>query len=314
MNSVLLGGLLGLLLAVGVIIAVRASPPMRPIRLVDRVAPYLGDTPPPSKLLARPTSTSAPFTVLRRLFGPALGDAVGLLDRVVGGRVSVRRRLAGLSSRMTVEEFRLEQVVWGTLAMIASALLVVGVGVLRGDINVLLAIGAAIIGLITGVLARDWALSRQLRRREAAMLAEFPVVADLLALAVVAGEAPGNALGRVSRLTRGELARDIDTALSEARSGVPITRALTTLSDRTTLEPFARFLQGLVVAIERGTPMADVLRAQAADVREASKRALLEAGGRKEISMMLPVVFLLLPITVLFALYPGLVTLVSLTR
>ena len=210
MNSVLLGGLLGLMLAVGVIIAVRASPPMRPIRLADRVAPYLGDTPAPSKLLARPTATSAPFTVLRRLFGPALGDAVGLLDRVVGGRASVRRRLAGLSSRMTVEEFRLEQVVWGTFAMIASALLVVGVGVLRGDVNVLLAIGAAIIGLITGVLARDWAQSRQLRRREAAMLAEFPVVADLLALAVVAGEAPGNALMRVSRLTGGELARDID--------------------------------------------------------------------------------------------------------
>lgn len=314
MNPVLLGGLLGLMLAVGVIIAVRASPPMRPIRLADRVVPYLGDTPAPSKLLARPTATSAPFAVLRRLFGPALGDVVGLLDRVVGGRASVRRRLAGLSSPMTVEEFRLEQVLWGTLAMIGSALLVVGVGVLRGDINVLLAIGAAIIGLIIGILARDWALSRQLRRREAAMLAEFPVVADLLALAVVAGEAPGNALVRVSRVTGGELARDIDTALSEARSGIPITQALTTLSDRTTLEPFARFLQGLVVAIERGTPMADVLRAQAADVREASKRALLEVGGRKEISMMVPVVFLLLPITVLFALYPGLVTLVSLTR
>ncbi len=146
------------------------------------------------------------------------------------------------------------------------------------------------------------------------MLAEFPVVADLLALSVVAGEAPSSALLRVSRLTSGELTRDIDEALSEARSGVPITRALTALSDRTTLEPFARFLQGLVVAIERGTPLADVLRAQAADVREASKRALLEAGGRKEISMMVPVVFLILPVTVLFALYPGLVTLVSLTR
>ena len=95
---------------------------------------------------------------------------------------------------------------------------------------------------------------------------------------------------------------------------MPITRALTALSDRTTLEPFARFLQGLVVAIERGTPMADVLRAQAVDVREVGKRALLEAGGRKEISMMVPVVFLILPVTVLFALYPGLVTLVSLTR
>ena len=50
------------------------------------------------------------------------------------------------------------------------------------------------------------------------------------------------------------------------------------------------------------------------DVREAGKRALLEAGGRKEISMMLPVVFMILPVTVLFALYPGLLTLVSLTQ
>jgi tight adherence protein C len=40
------------------------------------------------------------------------------------------------------------------------------------------------------------------------------------------------------------------------------------------------------VALERGTPLAEVLRAQAADVREAGKRRLLESGGRKEIAMM----------------------------
>ena len=67
----------------------------------------------------------------------------------------------------------------------------------------------------------------------------------------------------------------------------------------------ARFVDGIAVAVERGTPLADVLRAQAVDVREASKRALLETGGRKEIAMMLPVVFLILPVTVLFALFPG---------
>ena len=146
------------------------------------------------------------------------------------------------------------------------------------------------------------------------MLAELPVVADLLALSVVAGEAPVDALVRVSRLTGGELARDLDGALAAARSGQPITKALGTLAEATTLEPFGRFVQGLVVAIERGTPLADVLRSQAVDVREAGKRALLEAGGRKEISMMLPVVFMILPVTVLFALYPGLLTLVSLTQ
>ena len=57
--------------------------------------------------------------------------------------------------------------------------------------------------------------------------------------------------------------------------------------ERTTLQPFAWFLDGLVVAFERGTPLADLLRAQAADVREAGKGALLdEVGGRREISMV----------------------------
>jgi tight adherence protein C len=118
----------------------------------------------------------------------------------------------------------------------------------------------------------------------------------------------------VCRLTGGELARDLGAALAQARAGTPITRALTEVAERTTLEPFARFVQGLVVAIERGTPLAGVLRAQAIDVREIGKRALLEAGGRKEIAMMVPVVFLVLPVTVLFALYPGLLTLTSMAR
>ena len=61
----------------------------------------------------------------------------------------------------------------------------------------------------------------------------------------------------------------------------------------------------MIVAVERGTPLAEVLRAQAQDVREEGRRAVMEEGGKKEIAMMIPVVFLVLPITVLFALFPG---------
>ena len=67
----------------------------------------------------------------------------------------------------------------------------------------------------------------------------------------------------------------------------------------------SRFVEGIVIAYERGTPLAEVLRAQAQDVREAGRRAVMEAGGRKEIAMMIPVVFLVLPVTVLFAVFPG---------
>jgi hypothetical protein len=69
----------------------------------------------------------------------------------------------------------------------------------------------------------------------------------------------------------------------------------------------SRFAQGIAVAVERGTPLADVLHAQAADVREAGRRELIEVAARKEVFMMVPVVFLVLPVTILFAFWPGVV-------
>jgi tight adherence protein C len=169
-------------------------------------------------------------------------------------------------------------------------------------------------GLVGGILGRDWWLTQQVQKREELLLAEFPVVAELLALAVTAGESPTAAIARVTRLSGGELARELGAALGRARAGVPLMDALQQVADQTSLDPLARFIDGLLVAIERGTPLAEVLRAQAADVREAGKRRLLEAGGRKEIAMMVPVVFLVLPVTVLFALFPGLISIVSLAQ
>jgi tight adherence protein C len=310
----LLGAVLGALAAAGLIIAIRAAPPLRPVRLVDRIAPYLGDTPRPSRLLAQPSAASTPFVVARRLFGPALNEFVGVIEKTFGGAASVRRRLNGLGGSLTVEDFRIEQVLWGAGGMLLGGGIVAAAEWARGGIDPVLVGVVAVVASVGGILARDWYLTRQLNHRETAMLSEFPIFADLLALAVVAGEAPSDALRRVCRLTGGEIARDLDVAVARSHTGVPLTTALTVAAERTTLEPFARFIQGIVVGLERGTPLADVLRAQAADVREIGKRALLEAGGRKEISMMVPVVFLILPVTVLFALYPGLLTLTSLAH
>jgi tight adherence protein C len=314
MTSWWLGALLGAGAASGAIMAVRAAPPMRPIRLADRIAPYLGDTPAPSRLLASPSPEAASFAILREVFGPLIAGAVRGLDRFLGGTESVRRRLGGLGVSSDVEEFRVEQVLWGASGAVGGALLLTGLTAAQGHFEPILIAAATAVGGVAGLFSRDWWLSQQVRRRERSMLAEFPIVADLLALAVLAGEAPIDALQRVCRLTRGELTHDLRQATDAARAGVPMTRALSELAQRTTVESFARFLEGVVVAIERGTPLAEVLRAQAVDVREQSKRALLEAGGKKEVQMMVPVVFMILPVTVLFALYPGLLTLVSLSR
>ena len=105
---------------------------------------------------------------------------------------------------------------------------------------------------------------------------------------------------RVARVSIGELARELRRALAEARTGSGLVQALDGIAERTALSPLARFVDGIAVAVERGTPLADVLRAQAADVREARKRNLLEVGGRKEITMMVRSVLPDLPMTARF--------------
>jgi tight adherence protein C len=312
-NAGIVGMVLGLAAALGLILAISYAPPFRSVRLVDRLAPYVHDTPAPSRLLGTATEAGL-LTAIRRVFGPTVGDGARLVDRMLGGRAAVRRRLDALGSRLTVEDFRVEQVVWGALGLLGAALVATVGSVAAGGVNVLSAGLLCLAGVLGGVLGRDWWLTQQVQKREELLLAEFPVVAELLALAVTAGESPTAAIARVTRLSRGELAQELGAALGRARAGVPLVDALQQVADRTSLDALARFVDGLLVAIERGTPLAEVLRAQAADVREAGKRRLLEAGGRKEIAMMVPVVFLVLPVTVLFALFPGLISIVSLAQ
>jgi tight adherence protein C len=137
------------------------------------------------------------------------------------------------------------------------------------------------------------------------MLAELPAIAEMLALSVGAGEGVSGALDRVSRIARGDLADELRRTLADARAGTPVVDALTRMAGRSSVPALARFVDGIAVAVDRGTPLAEVLRAQAGDVRAERRRALLAVGGRKEIAMLFPVVFLVLPVTVVFALYPG---------
>ncbi len=237
-----------------------------------------------------------------------MADAVRLVERLGSPTADLRRRIVRAGRRETVEQVRAAQVLWGVLGLTGGLLLALLLASTRGTPPLVLALLVLVCG-VSGVLARDALLTRQVRQHEARLLAELPTVAELLALSVVAGEGPVGALERVVRSTRGALADELAQTLADARAGTPLTQALERLADRTGLPPLTRFAEGVAVAVERGTPLADVLRAQAQDVRESGRRALMEQGGRKEVLMMVPVVFLILPVTVAFAVFPSIAVL-----
>ena len=219
------GAVVGLLTGAGLWLVVRGVPLDRRPAVDARLAPYLRDTPRPSRLLAADPALT-PFPTLERLLRPVLADLIRFVERWVGGLTSVRRRLEQLGTDRTVEQFRAEQVLWGGFGLAVAlglALLLVARGTLPSPVLVL---ALAVLCVLGGVLGRDRWLTAQVARREERMLEEFPTVAELLALAVTAGEGPIGALERVHRLSGGELSRELGRALAEARAGAGLVQAL----------------------------------------------------------------------------------------
>jgi tight adherence protein C len=309
MSSALTGAVLGAGVAVGAGLVLSRAWSLRRVSLESRVVPWLRDAPSHGVrvTLVRPAvGTTSGDGVVGGVFGPALRRAAAGVEAVLGGAVGVERRLERAGSPLDLHGFRIEQVQWGLVGLALAAAWQT-LGLLSGGGSIVTGLIVCIGGFVIGVLLRERRLAAAADDRDRAVLAEFPVIAELLALAVASGEGPVAALDRVVRRSHGALSEDLARVLAQIRTGTPVARAFEEMSAHSAVPAVAQFAQGVAVAVDRGTPLADVLHAQAADVRDAGRRTLIESAARREIFMLAPVVFLVLPVTVLFAFYPGLV-------
>ncbi|MCR2825390.1 type II secretion system F family protein [Microbacterium sp. zg.Y909] len=289
--AVVLGG--GL--AMGLALVVMRLPGWRAARLADRLAPYLRDTADPLGL--------TPLGV------PALGVADAWrtwsdrLARALGGSTVIARRLRQAGWEMDVTRFRARQLGWTLGGLIAGALVVVALAVAGRFVagSILLPPIAA----IAGAALCDMRLTGAARARVTRAHEELPTVLEFLSLCLAAGEGVLDALRRVADVGSGELPGELRRVVLAVGTGSPLPDALVSLSPDLDIPALTRSVDHLVAALDRGAPLAQVLQAQATDTREDAKRVLIEQAGRKEILMLLPLVFLILPLSVLFAIFPG---------
>jgi tight adherence protein C len=267
-----LGAAVGLLGASGFLLIVRATVPVRP-DLATRVLPFVRDVLPASR---------------------SRGSRVPVLDYgSLGSRDLLRTLLLRAEARVSVEEFRTRQLA----AAVVGALLGAGAAGLWNWAN-----PTATIAPLWPVLALASAtslvprvrLTLAARRRDARALSEFAVVAEILLLAIEAGESPIEALDRVARRTR-TLAADLAGIARDARAGEPLGAALDRYAGSARQVPVARFFADLAVAVDRGAPLVEVLQAQARDVREERRRQLVGARSRRLVAVAAPVLLLVVP-------------------
>lgn len=135
---------------------------------------------------------------------------------------------------------------------------------------------------------------------------EFAALIELMTLSLSAGETPLAAMERLSRRSSSALGREFGLVADSVRQGSPFNVALDAMGRRVDSVVIRRFVDALVTAMLRGAPLVDVLQRHAAEARQNQRNILMDKAGKAEISMMVPVVFLILPVSVLFALWPSL--------
>lgn len=276
-------------------------------RLGERVAPYLVDVSDEARaLMDRPSGD--PVAVVWGLLTPVLGRLSSVVSVVLVSNHTVALRLAQRGSSLDVPAFRRRQLLWALVGFALLALPAI-VSLVSGVLSPIVVAVLPVIGALTGALGCEWELARAAKRRVARLEAELPTVLGFLSLSLSAGEGILDALRRVANVGSGEFSVECRRVMAEVGSGVPVARALAEFSDRIALPTLARTVEQLTGALERGSPLAETLRAQASDVRVESKRRLLESAGRKEVAMLVPLVFLILPLSVAFAILPGLMVL-----
>jgi tight adherence protein C len=306
-SSVAWASILGILLGLGLWSLVSMAPRLSRPSLAERTAPYLVDVSAGARQFLSKRS-SDPLPVFGVLLSPMARVAIDFLNGVLGGTEQIERRLAQSRASVSMEYFRAQQLVCGVVGLIAGAVLVV-VSSSTMAVPVMTQLAIPVVLAVVGIVARDLVLRSAARRRIARIDSELPTVLEFLTLSLSAGETVLDGLRRVARVSSGELAREFAVVVTEVNSGVGLVTALESRASALALPAFTRCVEQMTGALDRGTPLSDVLRAQAQDSREDTKRALLEAAGKKEVTMLIPLVFLILPTTVLFAVWPGIVVL-----
>lgn len=144
------------------------------------------------------------------------------------------------------------------------------------------------------------------KKRLRSAMAELPEILELMSVALSAGDGLFGALARVTPRSNGVLAESLKQVLLALELGADLETELAWLAKTLPQRQIIEFANKLSLALRRGTPLSQMLRSLAESTRSELRNDQLKQAGRNETRMLIPLIFLILPVTVLFAVYPSL--------
>ena len=299
---VLLSAPLTLVGIVALVAPGRAPRVNKTVGVVERVAHQLRDVSHDARAVLSPHSGD-PLVIAGVVMGPVVQKGSEWLERVMSGGVDT---LAQSGVGYSVAECKVRRFLAALGGLIGGAGLALGVWLSRPGVPGLAIAVVSVIGAVAGVGLFDRHLRQLGKKRKQRLSEEFPTVLELLSLALAAGESLPGALRRVAQRGSGELAREWSRVLRLVDAGKPLAATLTESAQSLGVDEIQSLTEHLAQALERGAPLAEVVRAHSSDSRLQRLRGIVERAGKAEVWMLIPLVLIILPITVIFAVWPSL--------
>ncbi len=199
---------------------------------------------------------------------------------------------------------------WVAVGGVAGALLAQGDLFIQGPGRS--SLGLIALGAAAGWLSFNMWISMKTERRARILRFELPIVTDALSLHIIAGESIVTAIQNYVDESTGVAADELSDAAHEVAGGSGIAEALQRSANRSADPEAARLYTLLAHAHDTGGRLADALGDLGSDYRASLARDLTAEGGKRAITTYGPVLALMVPVTLLFLLFPTLAGLRSL--
>jgi tight adherence protein C len=261
--------------------------------LADRVAPYVpvGSTARSASLLLSADSFGQVIGPLARAGGERVARAVGVTE-------ALAVRLERIGSTLDVTAFRVRQLGWAAVGLVAGTALAVAAQQ-SGPVALLL----IVTGPLLCFLVVEHRLASESQAWQRRIFLELPVVAEQLGMLLSAGYSLGAGLGRLATRGKGACGRDLQRVVGRIRQGLSETEALREWAAVADVDALHR-LVGVLALNRQSGDLGRLIGEEARAIRRDVHRELIETIERRGQQVWIPVTVAALVPGVIFLAVP----------
>ena len=156
-----------------------------------------------------------------------------------------------------------------------------------------------------GYFGPDAILSGRAQRRQEQIQKALPDSMDLLTISVEAGLGFDASMAQVVKNVPGPLSQEFGRMLHEMQLGISREDAFRKLADRTNVDELRAFVVSMIQANKFGVGVANVLRAQAKELRTKRKQRAERKAMQTPVKILFPLIFCVLPALFVVVMGPG---------